>query len=457
LDEKNDIGTMEITDIQIATALEKEIVWFEEVTHTSLTIYFENGNQSESVAILPPPTVDPEDDSAYSVFLKQHALTFQERLVLILSLLPYLKPQSLDVFMTKNTLFNTEYTEFGGFKDSGKNGFFPTLDTACFVLTGTDLGKRLQFINTFDEKHLFYAQEILVFDAEKEFSHTQKLQISTEYLNYFISGKTSLPQFNSKFPAKEIKTQQEWTDLIVEEGVQHDLTEIQEWLLHSQLILNEWNLSKELKPGYRALFYGPPGTGKTLAATLLGKATGRPVFRVDLSLVVSKYIGETEKNLGRLFDEAQSKEWILFFDEADALFGKRTQTKGSNDRYANQEVAYLLQRIEDFPGLVILATNLQTNIDEAFSRRFQSTVYFPKPKIKERKRLWDKLLFDNFETEETDKAHAEIEKYELSGGEMINVLRYCAIQAAKRNEKKINLVDIITGIKREYNKSNKTL
>ena len=448
---------METIIIKTATALENEIAWFEEITHISLTAYFENRNQAEAIVQLFPPALDPEEDCVYSHFLKQHNLTMQERLVLILSLLPYLKPQSLDVFMTKNTLFNTEYTEFGGAKDSGKNGFFPTLDTACFILTGTDLNKRLTFINAFNEQHLFYARDILDTDAEKDFSHTQKLVISAEYLTYFISGKTSLPQFNSKFPAKEIQTQLEWTDLIVEEGVQQDLTEIQEWLLHSHLILNEWNLGKELKPGYRTLFYGPPGTGKTLAATLLGKATNRPVFRIDLSLVVSKYIGETEKNLGRLFDEAQTKEWILFFDEADALFGKRTQTKGSNDRYANQEVAYLLQRIEDFPGLVILATNLQTNIDEAFSRRFQSTVYFPKPKIKERKRLWDKLLFHTFDIDDADKVKNDIEKYELSGGEMINVLRYCAIQAAKRNEKKINISDIVTGIKREYSKSNKTL
>ncbi len=103
------------------------------------------------------------------------------------------------------------------------------------------------------------------------------------------------------------------------------------------------------------------------------------VYRIDLSMIVSKYIGETEKNLARVFDLAENRNWILFFDEADALFGKRTSTNTSNDRHANQEVAYLLQRIEDFPGIIILATNLRSNIDEAFSRRFQSVVYFPMP------------------------------------------------------------------------------
>lgn len=449
---------MEIIANCTVSALEKEITWFEEVTHASLIAYFENRNQSDAMAAVTPPSIVAEDSSAYGSFVVGHRLSTEERYTLILALLPYLKPQSLDIFMTKNTLFNTEYTEFGGARDTGKTGFFPTLDTACFMLSGIDLNKRIRFMNMLNEQHFFFADEILIADPEKEFGQTQKLQISREYLHYFTSDKKFLPQYSSKFPAKEIHTKLGWDDLIVEEAVQQDLNEIQEWLEHSDTILNRWNLDKELKAGYRALFYGPPGTGKTLAATLLGKATSRPVFRVDLSMVVSKYIGETEKNLGRLFDVAASKQWILFFDEADALFGKRAQTKGANDRYANQEVAYLLQRIEDFPGLVILATNLQTNIDEAFSRRFQSTVYFPKPKQKERKRLWDKLLFSVFEIEEgVDSVEKEIENYELSGGEMINVLRYCAIQAAKRKKKKVSVTDIVTGIKKEYSKTNKTL
>src|SRR5204862_7509529 len=117
------------------------------------------------------------------------------------------------------------------------------------------------------------------------------------------------------------------------------------------------------------LFPGPPGTGKTMSAALLGKASQREVYRVDLSLVVSKYIGETEKNLARVFDSAQQRDWILFFDEADALFGKRGESKDAHDRYANQEVSFLLQRVETFDGIAILASNLRDNIDQAFARR----------------------------------------------------------------------------------------
>ena len=127
------------------------------------------------------------------------------------------------------------------------------------------------------------------------------------------------------------------------------------------------------------LFHGPPGTGKTLTAGLLGKIAQKDVYRIDLSMVISKYIGETEKNLARLFDKAERKDWILFFDEADSLFGKRGQVKDAHDKYANQEVSYLLQRVEAYNGLVILASNFKNNIDEAFLRRFQSIIYFPLP------------------------------------------------------------------------------
>jgi SpoVK/Ycf46/Vps4 family AAA+-type ATPase len=140
--------------------------------------------------------------------------------------------------------------------------------------------------------------------------------------------------------------------------------------------LDELKSQGALKKGYRALFHGPSGKGKTLTAALLGKELGREVHKVALSGLTSKYIGETEKNLKRLFAEAEDKGWILFFDEADAIFGKRTAIKDAHDRYANVEVAYLLQQIEAHKGMVILATNKKSNIDEAFIRRFNSILKF---------------------------------------------------------------------------------
>ena len=235
------------------------------------------------------------------------------------------------------------------------------------------------------------------------------------------------------------------------------VAELQTWLTHKDTLMKSWGLSKRLKPGYRALFHGPPGTGKTLTVSLLGKNLGMDVYRVDLSMIVSKYIGETEKNLSRIFDSAAHQNWILFFDEADALFGKRTQANSSNDRHANQQTSYLLQRIEDFPGFIILASNLKANMDEAFSRRFQSTISFQIPSAKERLILWQKAFSNTCVLCTKIDLQKIAEMYALAGGSIINVLRYCALAAIQRNDTVVNQQELLEGIRREFKKMNKTM
>ncbi|MBK8558158.1 MAG: ATP-binding protein [Lewinellaceae bacterium] len=210
-----------------------------------------------------------------------------------------------------------------------------------------------------------------------------------------------------------------------------------------------------MKPGFRALFYGPEGTGKTLAASLLGQATARKVYRVDLSVGISKYIGETEKNLATVFDRAQKNNWILFFDEADALFGKRTVVKDAHDRYANQEVAYLLQRVEDYPGVVIFASNLKANIDEAFSRRFQSMIHFSMPNAEQRLMLWKKTFSGAMQVAPDLDWEKIAVSYEISGGDMLDVLQYCALTAVQRKPPVVQSRDILAGIRRVMQKHGK--
>jgi SpoVK/Ycf46/Vps4 family AAA+-type ATPase len=156
------------------------------------------------------------------------------------------------------------------------------------------------------------------------------------------------------------------------------LKEVRTWMLHNTKASSERTLKRRKKQGYRVLFDGPSGTAKTLTAEMLAKEFNKEVYKIDLSKVVSKYIGETEKNLKILFSRAENIDAILLIDEADALFGKRTDVWDSQDRYANIEVSYLLKKIEEYPGLVILATNLKGNLDEAFIRRFQTVLHFPK-------------------------------------------------------------------------------
>ncbi len=444
---------MESMIIHNAKAIEQELNWLERMIDHSLSVYFKNTEVAYTKEELELPVYS--EDLPFTSFVTNNKLSFEERLLLIMALTHRVKPQLFDVFQIKNQNLDQHFVEFGG--ERTPQGFIPTIQTAIFVLGGYEIQVRSELMKWMDVNHPFFTSGILNWNKEEQNALYQRLEVSEEYLGYLLHGEPKLPQYSSQFPAKSISTDLNWEDLVVNDLVLNDLMDIKNWLIHADQVLNGWGLKSRLKKGYRALFYGPPGTGKTLAATLIGKATGKAVFRVDLSLVVSKYIGETEKNLGKLFDEAEHKDWILFFDEADALFGRRTQTKGANDRYANQEVAYLLQRIEDFDGLVILATNIQTNIDEAFARRFQSMVYFASPGIEERKRLWKAFISEPLNLDSHIDLDEIAKQYELSGGEMVNVLRFCALEAAKRASHTILKPDLLQGIKREYQKTNKTL
>ena len=174
-----------------------------------------------------------------------------------------------------------------------------------------------------------------------------------------------------------VTTDQSWDDLALPEDTVKQVEQIKAWIRQS--LMSNAGAEKKMTKGYRSLFYGPIGSGKKLTAALIGKEFDKPVYKIDLSSLVSKYIGETEKNLELIFDRAEGKEWILFFDEADALFGKRTDVKDTHDKYSNQEVSYLLQRMEDYNGLIILATNMKSNIDDAFTRRLNSVIHFSLP------------------------------------------------------------------------------
>ncbi|HUF08994.1 MAG TPA: ATP-binding protein, partial [Rhodothermales bacterium] len=322
---------------------------------------------------------------------------------------------------------------------------------------GDDLDNRFGIQQILTGDHWFARDNILSLEPAKhgEPYWSGRLVLNPEYIELFTLGRISSPAFSASFPAREITTELEWSDLVLADRVMEQIEELKHWIEHNDRLLTEWGMQRKLKPGYRVLFYGAPGTGKTLTATLLGKYTGRKVFRVDLSTVVSKYIGETEKNLANLFDRAKNKNWILFFDEADALFGKRTGVKDAHDRYANQEVSYLLQRVEDFNGLVILASNFKANIDEAFLRRFNAIVRFPFPEEEQRVAIWRVSLPDGARFENGIDLPALLGRFELAGGNIINVVQHACLAALARGSDAIRLDDALKGIQREVEKEGK--
>lgn len=426
------------------------IEWFSQVLTAAIQLYFRQEcdyNRLEEVH--PPRTGWMEAVTA------QTDINFEERIVIMLALMPHVCPQVLDIFFVQNKDFDRQYTEFGGWKGLSHGGFLPTGETASFILAGEDVNKRKEVIRLFAKSHWFSGKNILRLEgaSEGEPMLSSQLRVSEEFLSRVLLDVEYKPDYNIGFPAKRITTELNWEDLVLDYQVAAELEEINTWISSGKTIMEEWGLSRFLKAGYRSLFYGPPGTGKTLAATLLGKKNHMDVYRIDLSMIVSKYIGETEKNLARVFDLAENRNWILFFDEADALFGKRTSTNTSNDRHANQEVAYLLQRIEDFPGMIILATNLRSNIDEAFSRRFQSVIYFPMPTMELRAQLWQKMIPEEWLDKDADGLVSMAAETELSGGSITNVVRRCALFLVNTPDKQLNRTILKEALQKEKMKS----
>lgn len=441
-----------------ADCLELELNWFQELLMLRGKITFEQTRQESEIQQLILPDFSGSD-SNYARLVTQHGMGIEERLVLVLSLLPHIKPHLLDILHIKNQTYDTPFTEFGGIKGEKHRGFLPTGETAIFLLAGSNLEKRFRLLRLFDSSHFFAKEKILTLEStsrdEPFLSGT--LKISKEYLSLLTTGDFFKPDFDLDFPAKRITTDQEWSDLVISDEVLQGVKEIQNWLIHGHRLKKEFKFGRRIKPGFRALFTGPPGTGKTLTATLLGKACNLDVYRIDLSMVVSKYIGETEKNLSKVFDLAENKNWILFFDEADALFGKRSQTTDSHDRYANQEVSYLLQRIEDFDGLVILCSNYKNNIDEAFFRRFQLVIDFDLPDYYQRLTIWESALLGEFGYEDDVNLQELAEKHELTAAAIVNILHFCLLKTLERGGKLIRQKDIMQAIRLEKVKEGKSI
>jgi hypothetical protein len=222
-----------------------------------------------------------------------------------------------------------------------------------------------------------------------------------------------------------------WEDLVLPDDELDRLLEIVARHVHRHTVLGDWNLAAKLPygTGTAAVFSGPAGTGKTMAASVIAAELGRELYRVDLSRVVDKFIGETEKNLGRIFDAAADADALLLFDEADSLFGKRTQVSSSNDRYANLETNYLLQRIEQHPGISILTTNHVQNIDEAFARRIPFRVEFPFPDGAARAEIWRRCFTSAVPRDDIDFDRLGHE-FELSGGHIKSAVVRAAFMAA---------------------------
>lgn len=434
--------------------IEADLIWLENL------IQYQLGKASNELIdrienngeILPPAL---SEGGFYSDNLLSWNPSEVERGLIVIGLALYFKPSIFDPLLKTAKDFNYTETHLGGVIGTAQTPFVPTGETAIFLLTNRSVEERMLILHCLNQEHWLFEKGILLFEyKEPGLPLTfQPFYLSSDYMEIFSKGVATKPNYSSQFPASLVKTNMEWSDLVVSKELIKEIRDIELWLEYEQRLFGEMGLGRKIKEGYKVVFYGPSGTGKTLVAGLIGKKYDRDVYRIDLSQLSSKYIGETEKNIDNLFKQARNKNWILFFDEGESLFGKRSQTGQSNERYGNQQVGFLLQRMEDHPGVVILATNLKSSIDEAFSRRFQKMIYFEAPDFENRLDLWKKALEGTLPLADDVDLRLISKEHKLVGGQIVNIVKQIILRELGAKSEVIRLKTLEEAIAEEERKN----
>ncbi|MEM9582974.1 MAG: ATP-binding protein [Pseudomonadota bacterium] len=422
-----------------AEALKRELDWLSRVIDLQISAYFADVDQR----VLPfPEPPDHSNDTVLGQTITTYRPEIPSRIMLGLCLAHAFRPELLDPFLIKDQSTGRAHSAFGGVLEPHRAGFLPTGTTVRFLCRNLEFEQAGRSFGFMSEKNPMIADGVILFDGDSStIRYSQTMSVSDDFQHHLLSGNERPTSAHPVSLAKRLPDAVANDELVFSVELRRQLDHIAAWCKHADSLTNDWGLADRVPTGFRVLFHGPPGTGKTLAATLLGQRTQRDVYRVDLSMVVSKYIGEIEKTLGSVFDQAERKGHILFFDEADALFGKRSAVSNSNDHYANQEVSYLLQRIEQHSGLVILASTLRANIDDAFFRRFQLAIAFRRPDAQERAHLWEKVLQAGVPVAADVDVAALARDHDLSYPQIWEAVRHAALQALNDGQKEVRSRD----------------
>ena len=429
------------------------ILWLKDIIDQR-SVEIESNNKSQSVASI-SPLPKPEETSPFAAITTQYELAETGYILLALAISPHYFPEVFERILQMRDEKGFLKPHFGGQYNAVTNQFTPTYFTALFLLSGNNLSLRGKYVAVLQKAHPLLQQQILyqgqLQNEEQQFMQSV-IELDSSYYDYFTKGIPPRLDHGQHFAATLNASKLIKEDVILEETVAAQIKPIDNY---AQIIDSDFfnSTPHKFKKGFIALFYGSPGTGKTLLASILANSYGLDMYHVDLSNVVSRYVGEAEKKLEIIFNRLQGKNCMLFFDEADALFGKRSEVKEAHDRYANQEVSYLLQRIEKFDGLVVLASNFKNNMDDAFLRRMDVTVNVIRPKEKSREALWNHYLPSNL-TYESDQLLAYLVKeFAYTGANIRNVMKNVAIAMASENKTTISYEDMIPYLKIENDKA----
>jgi hypothetical protein len=431
--------------------LQAELDWLSAAMSVRFAAYGENREVAND-ELPSPPSID-DASGPYAEFVRRYELDGAERLVVALALAPHVQPALLDPFLLANQATQQRFTEFGGISTKSHQGFLPTAETALFLLAGGDLARRLAFERLLGPDHRLLQGRLLILDHRhpEEPRHSAVLRLSPRAIRQLLDGADGRSEPVEDGAAIRITTVLSWDELVLDAETMEQIDLAARWVQHSPTLMNDWGLSRRLKPGYRCLFHGPAGTGKTLTAAMLGKRLQAAVYRIDLSSLMSKNIEETERNLAAQLDEAQRSNSILFFDEADMLFGGFSAGQPA----ANCGLAWLLDRIDAHPGLIIVATDRHGPLEPALVRRFQSVISFSIPDAEGRLRLWRDIFAEKGFTLAPDIDLKTIaENHVLTGGAIVDVLREACLKAIGRNPPTVQADDLVKAIRRVTSRDN---
>lgn len=401
------------------------------------------------------PQLQP--DSFFMKLITEHELSAEETVLITLALAATFSPEFLNPLKTAALEPNSGAC-IGGFFFKGMPNFVPTIRTAVFLLSGNNLRLRAKYSAYFHSKQRVFTTGIVTTEQRNSGSVflDHQLIFSDQFLGAILQG--DLPRLDSDtgFPVKRSNAIHTMSDVVLKEKTMLEIDKLRRFARNMKQL---WaiNETKKVRSNFISIFSGDPGTGKSHAAEAIGNEFDFPVYKVNFAQMVSKYIGETEKNLEKVFDRFDKQPCILFFDEAESIFSKRTEVGDSHDQHANNLQSYLLQKVEEFSGIIILATNVHNlthYFDKAFQRRFRLIVEFEFPDYPERLRIWNKALFGPFLFEEglTERL---ANQYQFSGGSIYNIVSDAVIEALDKNVQLITFELIEPLLKDEFKKTSR--
>ena len=447
--------------------LEKELDWFRQI------VLFREADPSSKKPfqeITSVPDLSFAQEAHYVKIVNRLKLTTSGRIALLLALARAVNDESLfsiqDLLSMQNPDQATQAKEgdeeepkrlkmdnvflakklIGGHLHTETRTFIPTLKTLLFLLCGNNKIAQQEALLHFHSRHSLFLEGIIEMhplgapqqgDRVVQDWINHQIFLNPSYLRYFLGGAVPQPEDDLNLPIRLLDSGLTLDNLVLPGKVLSQLQPAIHFIEHGKVFFQTEGIRSKFKEGFVMLLYGPPGTGKTLTASALGNTLGIKTYQLEVSQVISKYIGETSQNMEKVFAELERAiQWlegqmcILFIDEADAVMGKRSAVKDSKDRYANMDVSFLLQRLEKFPGLLILATNYERNLDEAFGRRIQTYLHIPLPNEEQRKHLWKSILPQVYTYESPNIPGILARQFALTGGHIQNILKQACLHAA---------------------------